>query len=1452
MEDDDDFGIDAASLDPRTVSRSPRAQALLERHGMVARSVDQNDDNDDTQNKDPLDVTRDDDVGDTDETQLDPQSRVTTRVRPNVGPQQDPTQTQTQDTDTDTQTQDTDPTTQQPQQTHPLVKDQNPALIGGNITPIKHHPKLDTVRRSVAFQGDSDDNSTSTPKGSSKATSRASMASADILINQEKVRINNLIDDILAKGKTVLFSENKFLKFKYPSPAQTRPHYLTQFFEDLFPTTFRDFTKDTRTILGAYLEACTSAFDAIAIGEDKADIFCLLRFLAISICYGIDRALQSLSKKDHLIVFGLSTDTSDRVFMTLFDKDELRTLAPSLPAARKQYYTYFRIDDFDPYHPSVPGHKTSQQDFEAPTSSLRQKILTANPSIQVRHVNQPGPLFVATGTVPKSAMKQVKEESKKDEDRRNDQQQQQQQTAVKPQQLGSQQQQQPQQGPRQQQQQQQVGKPQPQQQQQTDSNQAFQDQQLTQEQQNRINMRNYYASLGSASADENQGIRVSGSNATSNYAQQPQQQQQQQQQNITQAGSYPQQGYNPPRQQNTFYIHDDFNNTMAPTRFQRRQKLQNFTTSEEDDSDQYQPSRNDSRNSNKRISFSRQNSIYMPATDDDFTDDNFTPDPPPVSPSHFRKQENAYYNEPLSREGFVHNNTQAYRMTPVRTSGLLDSTYHNLTNLGYSEDQVKNILGTSVGVAQSISSLLDEKKRQNRTIVKPIPPPPKNQDFRIRSFDYRRDGTTVQEILGNRFCHTRFPTDAIRLQVMREILQAVVMDQLSSVQAYKIALAQLAEIDVPQVRQQEIQHCLATSLLEHTDDPDIIPPPILGHNNLGGETIKTFINRITSDKDFNMENLTGGAFKNFLNNLSSIISNAGLRESEAYQLLRKATTGLSLDAVNSAEFEHKIPFSDFWISMQKTHKRASSTRDYEKRLKQILNESKVENIENTLKEIIIFNEKIHAREPDPNVRKFLCQRNTLKDLRHYIRKHYSSFISQINTLFMNKLKQHALQKNDPTLPNENIYHAGKTHLFHEIACDVLSDKDPDDQFYKPSTQPAPRQNHTYVNATNASFDLQDKEDQEQQHPPQGHFNRAATPGFNRQQGYTNYNQENRGPSRNGNFRQNDRRPQDQDQRPYSRQNGRQSGFGNNIRRQQRKPNFKCHLCNILGHSYRECRKYKEQQEEDPSKNQNFCNQCGGKHKGPCRSTIRGQTPHPAQQGQPQERPQQHMNVASVNINPVTDQPPPMVQPQQQQQDFQQPRNFTPGLYNQGNYRNFTPGPYNNNKPYFRRPYDQNYNNRPRSQNGSRNYQNRYRNDRNQDFRPQQRYNDRNDGRRSGYGNRYNGQNGYNRSYSRNQYYGNRDQGQYTDYRQRQSYRNNTQDDGPPHQYDRSTSRNGKTYQQNIDDLANTLNTVRQHQQHEKQQGLGNDGFQAVHPSVHLAAIDTDQQFNDHQQSHPSH
>jgi len=55
-----------------------------------------------------------------------------------------------------------------------------------------------------------------------------------------------------------------------------------------------------------------------------------------------------------------------------------------------------------------------------------------------------------------------------------------------------------------------------------------------------------------------------------------------------------------------------------------------------------------------------------------------------------------------------------------------------------------------------------------------------------------------------------------------------------------------------------------------------------------------------------------------------------------------------------------------------------------------------------------------------------------------------------------------------------------------------------------------------------------------------------------------------------------------------------------------------------------------------------------------------------------------------------------------------------------------------------------------------------------------------------------------------------------------------------------------TYQQQIEGITQT---IRQHQQQEKQQGLGNDGFQGIHPSVLLASLDAR---NDQPQPHPNH
>ena len=242
--------------------------------------------------------------------------------------------------------------------------------------------------------------------------------------------------------------------------------------------------------------------------------------------------------------------------------------------------------------------------------------------------------------------------------------------------------------------------------------------------------------------------------------------------------------------------------------------------------------------------------------------------------------------------------------------------------------------------------------------------------------------------------------------------------------------------------------------------------------------------------------------------------------------------------------------------------------------------------------------------------------------------------------------------------------------------------------------------------------------------------------------------------------------------------------------------------------------------------------------------MRSQTPGP--QGPPQDN-APNMNIASISTAQPVVQQPPQAPPQQQQPQQMQHQDFQPNqqqYFNQGPYRNQTPGPDNYRQNYQNRQFNNyNPNYRSRSQNFNPGYR-RY-----QDYDRRPRYND---GRRSGYGNRNYQQNGYDRSYSRNRYYQNdnynrnrNDQGQ-GDYRRKRSYYNNTQDNEPQHGYDRSTSRNGMTYQQQIEGITQT---IRQHQQQEKQQGLGNDGFQGIHPSVLLASLDAR---NDQPQPHPNH
>jgi hypothetical protein len=558
----------------------------------------------------------------------------------------------------------------------------------------------------------------------------------------------------------------------------------------------------------------------------------------------------------------------------------------------------------------------------------------------------------------------------------------------------------------------------------------------------------------------------------------------------------------------------------------------------------------------------------------------------PSVPVHISKVSriaaNPFEGQALVKVGRVYNPDTSYREVCTGNSrpDIWNQTIQGLAAAGIDENTVKNVMATSAAMAQIASTFTSTYKKQNKKVYEPIPPP-KETDYSIDSFNYNINGVTLEQIMGKRFCNLEFPNTIIRDMVMRGILERVISHPAASVEARLTAAHYLGVEDPLKRSKAEIQTILTDSFWAPPEGDEVVPPPRIGHNDLTSECLKTLQTRIgmgPSDR-FALEDLSGVQLRHLLTNLSSVISSFDLRESEAYALLARITKGTVYDSIFLVEHEHKIPFKEFWISIQKTQKRAMSSKENEKKLQNIMNQKYIENLEKHLNDILILNDKIYQKEPDPKIRKLLCQRDTLKDIKAFIRHHYPSYASQVNTVFMERLRSVAVQKNIPSYVNENEYHAGKTYLLLEVACEVLHQCEPDSSV---------------------------RRDREQD--DRGGFHKKFSRMHTMEASIEEVNAENKN--------SNQQQPSVKPKQPFGQQQQRQQNIRgkalqgrlppqissqisqmappNSNRQGDQKILYNCHLCNIPGHSYRTCRRYPG---EIPGAKE--CSECHGRHTSKC-------------------------------------------------------------------------------------------------------------------------------------------------------------------------------------------------------------------------------------------------------------
>jgi len=817
----------------------------------------------------------------------------------------------------------------------------------------------------------------------------------------------------------------------------------------------------------------------------------------------------------------------------------------------------------------------------------------------------------------------------------------------------------------------------------------------------------------------------------------------------------------------------------------------------------------------------------------------------PSAPVHVSMGfEDPYVNEPLSSAGKVYNRRSAYRELPHKHVPIMETALKDLQSSGCSQEEAKNLITASAAMAQVVSHLAGSHKKQQKRPIQEIPPPD-DIDLRINSFNYNVQGNTIYQILGKRFCNLEFPSEVARKMVMREIFEKVASHPLATPKARLIATNQLAQIDPVKEKQCEIQTLLGTSMAEDKDS-EIVPPPFLGDNDLDASILKTLQTRIGlgQDRRFKFEELRGSKMKTLLLNLGSVISNARLRESEAYALMLRITEGLLYENIYMAQNEHRVPFEEFWMNLQKTQRKVLSSKEYEEKLQDLLERDYVGDLEQSLSEILVFNSKIHEKEPDPAFRKLLCQRDTLADLRMFIRKHYPSYASQVNTVFMEKLRHTAAARNLPNYTNENIFHPGKSYLYLEVACEVLSQCEPDNLVRRDRRRNKGYALRSHINTITTTVEDKPKEKPKQEKGPKNPdpepfgFLSPSLPAQNNQQPFR---------------RPKSRSRMGRDPRSQTPGNGRESRFGNgNFRSQtpgggfQGRPRFACHLCNVPGHRFRRCLTYPG---EEPG--EKICSKCGGKHNTTCRARTKGgdRTRENSWDKKAQ--------IMALNANPDENQNPNEQRqgpPQNQQynrystpgpQDQNRPfsRGYTPGPYRDQNYRSYTPGPnnYGNQQygpdqgyrgqtpgPYRNQtpgPY-RSYTPGPPNRNQG-DYRNDYDGRRSRSFYRR----GRNGSRYRGYGRR--SQSGYRNNDRYREGDGYRDSYKY---RQNNGYVDNRQDRPRMvgHQQILQMEEAAKAqYQQKLQ--AHSGN----------QQGLGNDGYQPLSSSVVLSTLEAkDLQYED--------
>jgi len=521
-------------------------------------------------------------------------------------------------------------------------------------------------------------------------------------------------------------------------------------------------------------------------------------------------------------------------------------------------------------------------------------------------------------------------------------------------------------------------------------------------------------------------------------------------------------------------------------------------------------------------------------------------------------------------------------------------------------------LGVSSGVAQGIYALTKEGKENTRPILIRVPTPQLSDDRRLLTFDYNIRGRDQDEILGPIFRRTYFPNEGARQETMKALFQRVIDDPDVLDRTKRIALAQMDQLDVARLHTQnttlsafKAANAMATDP-EEEQDAGLVKVPTLGNRSITTSMVKSLyaLMGIDGSQKFSIEDPNSKPLKAYLRPLGTKITAERLGPDDAYALLSNLVTGHTHEQVQAAWHIEKIPFEQFWVTLQKVANRTTSVSAFKEDINRLLSK-KPAHIEEVLTEIKNLRFKIHAAEKNELIRNTLIERDTIGDFTYLMRTFYPEVAPNIYAEYHNRLSAQKLEEATFASYGQPYVMPHKIYTLMEVICSVLAEDltsgrprlevtkvvDKKEGRAKISTIGISQPEEVILEATIST--LQDVglpngagPGLQQNKAPPGGWQPNGTQPTNENQQPNRHPQLNQPPGQqpNGHHQLNE-----QQQQP----NGYQQDYRNNDPDSRR--TLHCLLCNRTGHTADRCFAYKGMEPMDTK-----CPQCHGLHPGPCR------------------------------------------------------------------------------------------------------------------------------------------------------------------------------------------------------------------------------------------------------------